>query len=136
VKNTLILTDPFVRKTFDVYNVLARRWPELRYMLVYPDGDTNKLRALYPKIIYTVPSMAAVAEYAAARPEEVFIYLPFEENTTLAFYQDVAIKSLPNVKALLPSEGDFTTCQAQIFMSKVRWQVRTFRLFHSSPSRQ
>ena len=108
---TLILTDPFVRKTFDIYNYISKTQSKYSFLILIKESAYFKLRLLYPKaelLFYTEASLTdRLLEKLSKHPNTTFIYIPFEEDTTLEFIATELHGKLKNLRCLLPSTATY-----------------------------
>ena len=113
-KPVLILTDPLVRKTFDVYNYLAATAPGYDFALVHGERSA-KINKLYPKITFWEPQLE---QLLTKHPDRTFVYIPFEEEPTLAVVNDALLQRHGNLRALLPSAQNFTTARDKLRLAR------------------
>jgi len=109
----IIISDIFLRKTFDVYNIVKRHYSVSQIILTYGNvsmfskfksfliygGNINRLRKNTPNL-FLQDLLAISAKYK----NEDIVFLPIEEDTTEVFLSLSNTNSLPyNIKYLLPN---------------------------------
>jgi len=109
----IIISDIFLRKTFDVYNIVKRHYSVSQIILTYGNvsmfskfksfliygGNINRLRKNTPNL-FLQDLLAISAKYK----NEDIVFLPVEEDTTEVFLSLSNTNSLPyNIKYLLPN---------------------------------
>lgn len=110
----ILLTDIFLRKSFDVINVLRSYYP-LEYFIFTLSSDTKfsrfKLKHFYGTIHFEILSTENfdndLAQISKKHTNEKIIYFPIEEGTTLNFIKFIETNCKLNFKYLLPSLTNF-----------------------------
>lgn len=112
----ILITDIFLRKTFDVVNILFQHHDKKNVLLLTDKlGVFNKLKC---KLCYQSSNLFLLRKdehfnsdlnrIIKKFPNDKLIYLPIEENTTLKFYNYLSAKNKhKNLVFLLPEENAF-----------------------------
>ena len=112
----ILITDIFLRKTFDVLNILYRHYDKKDVLLLV--DNLSFFTRLKCKLFYNSSTLfllrkgenfnADLNQIAEKFPNEKLIYLPIEEETTLDFYTYLDSESdTQNIKSLLPKKDIF-----------------------------
>ena len=112
----ILITDIFLRKTFDVINIIYTQYNKKDILLLIDDvGVFNKLKC---KFCYHSSNLFLLRkdenfnydlnQILKQFPNDDLIYLPIEEDTTLLFYNFISGKNTPkNLLFMLPEQDDF-----------------------------
>jgi predicted ATP-grasp superfamily ATP-dependent carboligase len=109
----VLITDAFIRKAFDIINILQRRHPEVHLILA-----SDKPNGMGAKVLYGEPVLALPKDSDEAFEQGLLsiqqryeghdiVYMPVEEDTTKLFYRFIARNSNHRFLYRLPSEADF-----------------------------
>lgn len=109
----ILITDIFLRKTFDVINIL--RSNHSQFGLILANYKRVKLKS---KLLYNQKSFLLrkdtydnfekdLLEIERANAFTEFIYLPIEEDTTMLFYEYINHNKKTKIKYLLPNIDSF-----------------------------
>ncbi len=112
----ILITDIFLRKTFDVVNILYRHYEKKDVLLL--TEDLNVFNKLNCTLSYHSSNLFLLRkdenfnndlnQILKKFPEEKVIYLPVEEDTTLLFYNFLSYENSPkNLFFLLPEKEVF-----------------------------
>ena len=110
----VLITDPQVRKSFDIYNVVRKQYPQYRTLVAENrQGLGRKVSRFFTHggtatVLLREDHWAAdLADWLTKHPEDTLVYFPIEESTTLRFYDFLKEHSFSNLKFALPEEETF-----------------------------
>ena len=113
----IIISDPFLRKSFDVYNLISLNY-EAKNIIVFCNRNENlidkiKLNLFYPNSNIIFQNNNQIDKYGFLELSKKFndsslVYLPIEEKTTLNFLNFIGEHGKKNFKYLLPSHSNFS----------------------------
>jgi len=116
LERKILITDIFLRKTFDVVNIIKRQHPNKDILLLTDRlSFFNRLKC---KLFYNSSNLfllrkgenfnADLNQITENFPNQKLIYLPIEEDTTLNFYNYLDSENYEqNIKSLLPEKSIF-----------------------------
>ncbi|WP_462247706.1 ATP-grasp domain-containing protein [Ekhidna sp.] len=113
---TILFTDIFSRKTFDLYNVVKIRFPEAECLIASEGGawDKTKARLIYQGSTNETLLTQNYSEFeeslnkiADTRSDQKIIFLPIEEKTILLFFEYLKNHGSKNFLFSLPDESTF-----------------------------
>lgn len=113
----IIITDPFFRKSFDVYNLVKLNY-DPSDIIIFSDSNESfmnkvKLKWLYPNSIivfqknHNRSNKYDFVELVNKYFDYILVYLPIEEDSTLDFLNFIEVQGDKNFKYLLPSLANF-----------------------------
>ena len=113
----IIITDPLLRKSFDVYNLVKLNYDPSDIIIISDNNESLmnkiKLKWLYPNSIIVFQKKQNIlykydfVELANKYFDDILIYLPIEEDSTLGFLNFIEVHGDKNFKYLLPSLSNF-----------------------------
>jgi len=123
----ILITDIFLRKSFDLYNIIKTRYTEYTPILLHRSASLFSrliIRLIYPaevcrlrKSSYEVFEEDLISILNIFKDSKV-IYIPIEEDTTYLFYEFVSKNSFPNLYYNLPEKQSFDTTRDKKVMSE------------------
>lgn len=123
----ILITDIFLRKSFDLYNIIKTRYKEYTPILLHRSVSlfsTLIIRLIYSSKVYRLrkSSYEAFEEDLISilnlfKDSEI-IYIPIEEDTTHLFYKFISKTSYPNLYYNLPEKSIFDTARDKKMMSE------------------
>ena len=123
----ILITDIFLRKSFDLYNIIKTRYKEYTPILLHQSVSlfsTLIIRLIYSSKVYRLrkSSYEAFEEDLISilnlfKDSEI-IYIPIEEDTTHLFYKFISKTSYPNLYYNLPEKSSFGTARDKKMMSE------------------
>ena len=113
---TILFTDIYSRKTFDLFNVVRIRFPEAECLVTSNGGGWDKTKAslIYRGATNETLSTQNYSEFkeslsqiANKRSDQKIIFLPIEERTILLFFEYLKNHDPDNFLFSLPNESTF-----------------------------
>ncbi len=123
----ILITDIFLRKSFDFYNIIKARHAEYTPILLHRSVSLFSrlvIRLLYSAKVYRLrKSSYEVFEEDLISVLNLFkdskvIYIPIEEDTTCLLYEFILKNSFPNLYYNLPEKQSFDTTRDKKVMSE------------------
>jgi hypothetical protein len=123
----ILITDIFLRKSFDFYNIIKTRYAEYTPILLHRSVSLFSrfvIRLLYSakvcrlrKSSYDVFEEDLISILNLFKDSKV-IYVPIEEDTTYLFFEFISKNSFPNLYYNLPEKQSFDTTRDKKVMSE------------------
>lgn len=124
-KELILITNPFQRKTFDVFNIIRRDYKNVFILIVIDRKKTwidyLQLKLIYPNVEFLFQSGTYDFQGVAdSYSNNSFVYVPIEEKTTLAFLNQIDSNTeLKKVfKYLLPDIKTFNLARNKLELNK------------------
>jgi len=116
----VLITDIFLRKTFDLFNIIKSQYKEYTPLLLH--SSTRPYSRLKAYLIYSTKIYGLrKSSYEVFEKDLVYIlnrfkdskiiYIPIEEDTTQLFYEFISKNSFPNLHYNLPEKRSFETAR-------------------------
>jgi hypothetical protein len=112
-KVIILITDPFNRKSFDLFNIIKKKYPLLKPVILNQRNnffDKIKIRLLYFSGLFILRKnnfendlKKILKKFSRAE----IVYIPIEEDITLLFYEFVSKNFYRNLRFLLPDKYVF-----------------------------
>tara|TARA_B100000795_G_C22800843_1_gene441840 strand:+ start:2106 stop:3236 length:1131 start_codon:yes stop_codon:yes gene_type:complete len=114
LERKIFITDIYLRKTFDIFNILNKKYKKEQLVLL--TDKINWLVKLNCYLIYGSANLCLLrkgnlfqsdlANIESSFPQDMLIYIPIEEETTLQFYKYLGSTN-SKILYLLPEENMF-----------------------------
>lgn len=124
----VLLTDLFSRKTFDVFNILKRKYINDAGTVLASSSGNILSRIKYTLIYLRRVQILRKGSYRhfekdllgilQEREGEMLAFLPMDEDTILLFYEFVSRNSFPNLCYLLPPRESFNIVKSKKMLSE------------------
>jgi predicted ATP-grasp superfamily ATP-dependent carboligase len=116
-KTLIIITDPYQRKSFDLYNIIKRDF-DLKNILIFSNQNKNLFNNIFLKFFYT----NSIIDFQKGNDNKYdfialakkylkydLVYIPVEEETTIEFIKQLSSndKFENNYKYLLPKPENY-----------------------------
>lgn len=112
IRKKILITHPFNRKTFDVYNILRCHFGLRDFVIIVP--KKGRLESLFIRLLYgkvdlerTLRNCISNKKFAASRK----IFIPIEEKDIQEYYETCQDLKVGSLNALLPSKEVFNICR-------------------------
>jgi hypothetical protein len=120
----ILITDCFLRKSFDVYNIVKLHYNVEDIIIADNQKHTLKAWAIYRKKIFPLRKNCQanfnldIALISNIYPNEKILYLPVEEDTTMFFYGFISENQSKSFLYRLPSKESFCIAQDKFLLTK------------------
>ena len=112
IRKKILITHPFNRKTFDVFNILRRHFSLSDFVIIVPKN--GRLERIYIKLLYgkvnienSLRNCISNKKFAMSRK----IFIPLEEKDIQEYYETCQDFRVGSLNALLPSQEVFNICR-------------------------